>query len=844
MSEDDRAARAARAKALFKKRQREKAGGVPAAASTSNVASPAIPPRPLSPVPSETVEEEKRDLGDVFAKDNSDTSWVASLSRVASPPPLITRVASPQASSGSSTHVALVVPSARSSFTSPPPETLQTLVATLQPENASLMSERLQALESLAEQLERLQVEKETSLQNERQTISLLVSEKSSLTAELERLEGVESEAHATKELLEEERQNSRTLDEHIHRLLEEAEDAAKRVQTSQTKQKELADRCREQERQLQLMTASMNNLKHETEQHQHRVRELEEQIQSDDRVERLEESLKNTQDRADELEFQLMCSLIRLITCFQAHTIMRAERDEIDSQRLVHSNNETELVARHSELQGVHATVLKQLAATVSEKDTLVIKNSEIQAQTASAIKLVTELQGKLAQAAADLAANNRQLYNAQNELKSAVRRAEDAEQTQKDLQAEGTNLMRSLDEMRSKFVELTGVRSEQGERIDSLEHAIRARETAIVQLEATLEEVRDQKEQAEKRSQEIVAQLEKDRMLAQSDSSELHKAFVELQNELDVATASLHNLEAQQSSHHQEAARRFEEIEHLNASSQAQSEELSALRRELNARRDAQDKEQDFLNFAQNEIESLRADLTTRDQEIEHLREAVSSFPNPDDDDVPRSLDAELLSSLRQQHALDLSAAQSQIRALENSVFDAEARSHALQKQVAALEDQLAHSRSRPSSRLGQRSFSPSQFRPTSRAGSHADLRRSSFGSHRPSKNNLAPPLSRSIFDQNMSAETKHKRLVSLSMLKARIDSEVEVTSRSRASSRASSVRALSPVPSLPGQESNPLPDSPQSHMHTHPMHRPQFLDDSHVFWCHACSGDLVIL
>lgn len=268
----------------------------------------------------------------------------------------------------------------------------------------------------------------------------------------------------------------------------------------------------------------------------------------------------------------------------------MRAERDEIDSQRLVHSNNETELVARHSELQGVHATVLKQLAATVSEKDTLVIKNSEIQAQTASAIKLVTELQGKLAQAAADLAANNRQLYNAQNELKSAVRRAEDAEQTQKDLQAEGTNLMRSLDEMRSKFVELTGVRSEQGERIDSLEHAIRARETAIVQLEATLEEVRDQKEQAEKRSQEIVAQLEKDRMLAQSDSSELHKAFVELQNELDVATASLHNLEAQQSSHHQEAARRFEEIEHLNASSQAQSEELSALRRELNARRDAQ--------------------------------------------------------------------------------------------------------------------------------------------------------------------------------------------------------------------------------------------------------------
>ena len=221
--------------------------------------------------------------------------------------------------------------------------------------------------------------------------------------------------------------------------------------------------------------------------------------------------------------------------------------------------------------------------------------------------------------------------------------------------------------------------------------------------------------------------------------------------------------------------------------------------------------------------------------------MREVVASLPETDDDhDDPRSLDAELLSSLRQQYALDLSAAQSQIRALENSVFDAEARSHALQKQVVALEDQLAHSRSRPSSRLGQRSFSPSQFRPSSRTGS-TDLRRSSLGSHRPS--NLAPPLSRAIFDQNMSAETRHKRMVSLSMLKARIDSEVQVT-RSRASSRASSLRALSPVPSLPGQESDPSPDSPQSHTHPYPVHRPQFLDDSHVFWCHACTGDLVIL
>ena len=60
------------------------------------------------------------------------------------------------------------------------------------------------------------------------------------------------------------------------------------------------------QERELQLLNASLEEVRSASEQHQQRVRELEEQIESDDRAERLEESLKNTQDRAEELEFQL----------------------------------------------------------------------------------------------------------------------------------------------------------------------------------------------------------------------------------------------------------------------------------------------------------------------------------------------------------------------------------------------------------------------------------------------------------------------------------------------------------------------------------------------------------
>jgi myosin protein heavy chain len=49
-----------------------------------------------------------------------------------------------------------------------------------------------------------------------------------------------------------------------------------------------------------------VDELRGEADQHQRRVRELEEHIQSDNRAEKLEEFLRNTQERADEFEFQL----------------------------------------------------------------------------------------------------------------------------------------------------------------------------------------------------------------------------------------------------------------------------------------------------------------------------------------------------------------------------------------------------------------------------------------------------------------------------------------------------------------------------------------------------------
>jgi len=107
-----------------------------------------------------------------------------------------------------------------------------------------------------------------------------------------------------------------------------------------------------------------------------------------------------------------------------------------------------------------------------------------------------------------------------------------------------------------------------------------------------------------------------------------------------------------------------------------------------------------------------------------------------------------------------------------------------------------------------------------------SHPDaLRRESFGSTvGPGR---SPSPRRSVIDANLPPEIRHKRRVSLSMLKARMDGERGVTSLNH------KVRKDLPTTAEEGAAPKRQPTS-----------RHQFLDESHVFWCHSCRGDLVSL
>ena len=131
-------------------------------------------------------------------------------------------------------------------------------------------------------------------------------------------------EAKAMEDLLKAERIKADGFSNEMQNLQKDVQVLSERAQESLAKEKVLADRCKEQvislelpfqpplshlryqERQLQYADASASDSRKETEVLQRKLRELEEQMESDDRVARLENSLKHMQDRADELEFQL----------------------------------------------------------------------------------------------------------------------------------------------------------------------------------------------------------------------------------------------------------------------------------------------------------------------------------------------------------------------------------------------------------------------------------------------------------------------------------------------------------------------------------------------------------
>ncbi|KAG2155648.1 hypothetical protein DEU56DRAFT_317365 [Suillus clintonianus] len=182
MSEDDRAAKAARAKALLDKKRRKKTAGNGALASPP-------PSRSFTPAPQHSAlstEDTKNDVADLFTPADSDVNWIESLPRVDALPTNGLTTSSSLSTNGPATSSSL---SMQSQVTS-----LQTTVTSVQNENSSLRSSlsRLEAVETGTKaQLQKLEEEKSTlqlQLQQEHQRaqdasrrVEVVVQEKRSL---------------------------------------------------------------------------------------------------------------------------------------------------------------------------------------------------------------------------------------------------------------------------------------------------------------------------------------------------------------------------------------------------------------------------------------------------------------------------------------------------------------------------------------------------------------------------------------------------------------------------------------------------------------------------------------
>lgn len=269
----------------------------------------------------------------------------------------------------------------------------------------------------------------------------------------------------------------------------------------------------------------------------------------------------------------------------FQSYASIKLERDTLKSDLQEVETSKSNLSSKSLSLELELVSTRDQLFNVEAEYKRLSEEKLKYIQQAETLENATSEVKEQLAQATSTTTSMMRQLQHTQTELRSALRRAEDAESLQQSLQTEGTNLMRSLDEMRPKIVELTDARLDLSERVETLESAVRIRDLTITQLENELNESRNDLEQSKEYGKDTV--LEQERRVAEAEKviADIQRGYVELQEEHDVLLVSLRNLEVERSNNHQEASRHLQEIDQLSHMTQLQEEQLEVLKHELEA-------------------------------------------------------------------------------------------------------------------------------------------------------------------------------------------------------------------------------------------------------------------
>lgn len=481
-------------------------------------------------------------------------------------------------------------------------------------------------------------------------------------------------------------------------------------------------------------------------------------------------------------------------------------------------------------------------IAALTAERDSHTAHIGMITSQHSEALSALQNLQTNSASQAAKLTDLEHRLQHAQSDAQSSFRRAEDAERSHRNLQNENVGLMASLNEMRPKLVELTEEKLNLTDRVGVLEAQKRELKATVGKVEEELDGARAQAETLtqEREKGESAKATEVERLKREIEETKTHATHVE--DEHQGALASVRDLEAERGIHRQAVERYQHEIDRLDA-------ELAALRGQMGILQgeavEAQAQHEQALSALEDtrvvlersntEIESLRGEVVAHEEEAARLKEKLAAAtttpePSPKSHGVRKaSLGQEILAV---EDSIGLSAAKGRVRALEAEVFDEQAKGHTLQKRIQELEHELS---TRPKVLVPKNSTNghanhtylphsqPSLPKISSSASQH------SHTSEKANGNAHSDTLPANAIDEGLAPEQRHKRRVSLHMLKARIEGEL----MPRASRGVSTLE--------PTEEEGQHSDVERPK--TVPR-RPQFMDENHVFWCSCCRGDLVVL
>ena len=466
------------------------------------------------------------------------------------------------------------------------------------------------------------------------------------------------------------------------------------------------------------------------------------------------------------------------------------------------------------------------------SEKEILQSQNDLLIEQLRSSKDEITALELKLSQVELELNSTSLRLEGYQVELNTALERATNAERSQRDVQEEATGLMHSLDEMRPKIVELTGVKLELMENVDHLTKTVHQRDATISHLEGLLDQSRNESANAETEKEKLRREHESERKAVDKDFAELQQVYHELQKQHDDILASVRELDADRNKLRVMNVKLDKEVENLLSAKQSQYADISSLQERLEERSTAQEDIQRLVEELQSDIEALRAELMSKEDEILRIRQSTTGDSSP----VRQNFNDEVQNALKQQYDLDISAAQANIRGLETTAFEAEAKYLSVQKHVAILEDEIAQLRSR----TGR----PYAFHSTDSFTTRLsdDPRRPSLTSQRSDDISHLPAAA--FLDRSLPPATRHQRHVSLAMLQARIYSEAEAAAGFHVFSPTHNARSLHAQAESPSPGVNAHELDRDSIDAAHHLRKPQFLDESHVFWCASCKGDLIVL